>query len=235
MTSVKYHKSASKDVRPFFQAATLEEAIDAAQIRLFENQPFTEATSFIVEEQEVTNLTLAVRPNLSEATLAGGAISRGKLALAITAANPFLKKTVLVHKASLAKPAPDEITIGAEVLERLGGGSNVTIEVALCLATALTKEAGKPFMQGHWLSKKTFDLRPPKPAEDFGVDPMDDAGWKAMGYPPKTLYHVEYFGYVNETANKDRPIAKVYVHSDVYKKLVADNLPVGADRKLSHF
>jgi hypothetical protein len=225
VTNPKYHKSASKDVRPFFEAATLEEAIDGAQIRLFENQPFTESTSFIVEEQEVPRLALAVKPNLSEATLAGGSISRGKLALAVTVVNPFLKKTVLVHKASLAKPAPDEITIGAEVLERLGGGSNITVEVALCLSTAQTKEAGKPFLQGHWLSKKAFDLRPPKPAEDFGVDPMDDAGWKAMGYPPKTLYHVEYFGYVNETANKDRPIAKVYVHSDVYKKLAADNLP----------
>lgn len=225
MTNVRYHKSASKDVRPFFEVATLEEAVDGAQIRLFENQSFTDTTSFIVEEQEVLRLALAVKPNLSEATLAGGSISRGKLALAVTVVNPFLKKTVLVHKASLAKPVPDEVTIGAEVLERLGGGSNISVEVALCLAAALTKEAGKPFMQGHWLSKKTFDLRPPKPAEDFGVDPMDDAGWKAMGYPPKTLYHVEYFGYVNETANKDRPIAKVYVHSDVYKKLAADTLP----------
>lgn len=225
MTNPKYHKSASKDVRPFFEAATLEEAIDGAQIRIFESQPFTDATSFVIEDQEIPRLALVVRPNLSESTLAGGAISRSKLALAVTVVNPFLKKTVLVQKASLAKPAPDEVVIGAEVLESLGGGSNVTVEVALCLAAALTKQAGKPFMEGHWLSKKAFDLRPPKPAEDFGVDPMDDEGWKAMGFPPKTLYHVEYFGYVNEPANKDRPIAKVYVHSDVYKKLAADNLP----------
>ena len=67
-------------------------------------------------------------------------------------------------------------------------------------------------MQGHWLSKKTFDLRPPKQAEDFGVDPMDDDGWKAMGFPAKTLYHVEYYSGVNEQASKDHPIAKVYVH-----------------------
>jgi hypothetical protein len=225
VTSVKYYKSASKDVRPFFEAATLEEAVEGAQIRLFENQAFTDAASFIVEEQEVSRLVLVVRPNLSEATLAGGAITRSKLTLAVTVVNPFLKKTELVRKVPLAKPAPDEIAIGAEVLERLGGGSNISVEVALCLTTALSKEVGKPFMQGHWLSKKTFDLRAPKPAEDFGVDPMDDAGWKAMGYPAKTLYHVEYFGYVNEPANKDRPIAKVYVHSDVYKKLAAENLP----------
>lgn len=225
MTTAKYHKSASKDVRPFFSEVTLEEAIDGAQIRLFENQPFTDSTAFIVEDQEIGRLAVTIRPNLSEATLAGGSIGRSKLVLAVTAVNPFLKKVILVEKVSLDKPAPDEIHIDAEVLERLGGGSNVTIEVVLCLAKSQAKEVGKAFMQGHWLSKKSFDLRPPKPAEDFGVDEMDDAGWKAMGFPPKTLYYVEYFGYISEAANKERPIAKVYVHSDVYKKLAADNLP----------
>lgn len=225
MSSANYHKSATKDVRPFFAAATLEEAVDHAQIRLFDDQPFTDAVSFTIEEQEVPRLAVVVKPNLSEATLAAGTISRSKLALAITAVNPFLKKTVLIQKVSLSKEAPDEVAIGAEVLERLGGGSNVTIEVALCLASSLIKEVGKPFMQGHWLSKKSFDLRPPKPAEDFGVDPMEDEGWKAMGFPAKTLYHVEYYSGVNEQASKDRPIAKVYVHADVYKKLSADNLP----------
>jgi hypothetical protein len=221
----KYHKSASKDVRPFFGAATLEEAIEGAQIRLFENQPFTDATSFVIEEQELPRLAIVVKPNLSEATLADNSITRSKLALGVTAVNPFLKKTLLIGKFALAKPAPDEIVVGAEVLERLGGGSNITIDVALCLATGLAKEVGKPFMHGHWLSKKSFDLRPPKPAEDFGVDSMDDAGWKAMGFPPKTLYYVDYYGGVNEAASKDRPIAKVFVHADVFKKLSVDNLP----------
>ncbi|MCW5665455.1 MAG: hypothetical protein KIT35_16605 [Piscinibacter sp.] len=54
---------------------------------------------------------------------------------------------------------------------------------------------------------------------------MDDAGWMAMGFPPKTLYYVDYYGGVNEPASKDRPIAKVFVHADVFKKLAADNLP----------
>lgn len=225
MTAPTYHKSATKDVRPFFEAAALEDALECAQIRLFEGQPFTDSTSFVIDDQEAAKLAIAVKPNLDEATLDVGAIKRSKLALAVTAVNPFLKRTVLVHKVSLSRAAPEEITLGAEVLERLGGGSTVTVEVALCLAAELPMQPGKPFMLGHWLTKKSFDLRPPKPAEDFGVDAMDDDGWKAMGFPPKTLYYVEYFGYINEPANKERPIAKVYVHSDVYKKLAADNLP----------
>jgi len=225
MPNTKYHKSATKDVRPFFEAAALEEAADGAQIRLFDDQPFTEASSFTIEEQEVSRLALVVKPNIDEATLAGGAISRGRLALAVTAVNPFLKRTVLVHKVLLSKEVPDEVPIGPEVLDELGGGSNVTIEVALCLATGVKKEVGKPFMQGHLLSKKSFELRPPKLADDFGVDPMDDDGWKKMGFPPKTLYYVDYYGGVNEPASKESPIAKVFVHADVYKKLAADNLP----------
>ncbi len=225
MNSPKYHKTATKDVRPFFGVATLEEAVDRAQIRLFEDQPFTDATSFTVEEQDVPRLALCVRPNVSEATLVEGPIPRSKLALVVTAVNPFLKKTVLAQKLSVAKSVPEEVTIGTEVLENLGGGSNLTIEVALCLAAPLKKEAGKPFLPGHWLSKKAFDLRPPKLTEDFDVDPMDDDGWKAMGFPAKTLYHVEYYTGFNEPVSKDRSMAKVRIHADVYKKLAADNVP----------
>src|SRR5690606_19842866 len=131
MSNNNYHKSATKDIRPFFATATLEEAVDGAQIRLFEDHPFTDAAAFTIEEQEVPRLAIAIRPNISEATLAGGAISRSKLVLAISAVNPFLKKTVLVQKVSLSKEAPTEVVVGAEVLERLGGGANITIEVAL--------------------------------------------------------------------------------------------------------
>jgi hypothetical protein len=222
VSEVNYHKSATRDIRPFFGAAALEQALQAAQIRLYEDQPFTDATAFTVEEQDAGKLSVALRPNLSEEALSNGSIARGKLALAITAYNPFLKRTVMIHKAPLTCPAPLEVVIGAEALERLGGGSRMTVEVALCLAKRMPKQAGNPFLQGHWLSKKSFDLRPPTIAEDFGIDPMDDAGWKAMGMPAKTLYFVQYYSGVNEPASKDRPMAKVLIHADAYKKLSTD-------------
>lgn len=225
MSSPKYHKSATRDVRPFFETATLEESLAATQIRLYEDQPFTDASSFTIEAQDVSRLAIVLRPSITEATLASASIVRSKLLLAVTAANPFLKRTELVYRVSLKDDVPNEITVGSEVLERLGGGSNITIETVLCLATALKKEAGKPFLQGHWISKKTFDLRPPKPTEDFDVEPLGDEGWKAMNYPAKTLYHVDYYTGFNEPADKSRPIAKVRIHEDVHKKLAAENLP----------
>lgn len=223
MSDPKYRKSATRDIRPFFGVASLEEALDTAQIRLYEDQPFTDATTFTVEEQDVAKLSIALRPNLSEAVLSGGSIARNKLVLAVTAYNPFLKRTVIVHKTSLVGEAPHEVALGSEMLERLGGGSRMTVEVALCLAKQLPKQAGSPFLHGHWISKKSFDLRPPQIAEDFGIDPMDDAGWKAMGMPAKTLYFVQYYSGVNEPVSKDRPMAKVLIHSDAYKKLSTDS------------
>jgi hypothetical protein len=219
MTVVNWRKSASRDIRPFFGVATLEQAVEGAQVRLFEESLFTDATAFIVEEQEVAKLSITLRPNLDEAAIAAASIPKAKLVLAVTALNPFLKKTCVVLKAPLSGNVPDEVTIGSEVLEQLGGGSNMTIEVALCLAKELPKTPGSPFLLGHWLSKKTFDLRPPKLSEDFDIEPMDDDGWKARGLPPKTLYFVDYFGFINEPVSKDKQMAKVRIHSDVHKKL----------------
>jgi hypothetical protein len=222
VSDVSYRKSATRDIRPFFGAAALEQALEGAQIRLYEDQPFTDGTTFIVEEQDAAKLSVAVRPNLSEEALSNGTIARGKLALAITAYNPFLKRTVMIQRTSLIGPAPQEVEVGAEALERLGGGSRMTVEVALCLAKQMPRQPGSPFLQGHWISKKSFDLRPPTIAEDFGIDPMDDEGWKAMGLPAKTLYFVQYYSGVNEPVSKDRPMAKVLIHADAYKKLSTD-------------
>jgi hypothetical protein len=219
----RYRKSATKDVRPFFGTARLEQALDRATIRLFEDTPFVENTSFIVEEQDASRLAIAVRPSLSEEALAGGGIPRASLALAVTAVNPFLKRTVLVDKLLLSARTANEVHVGSEVLERLGGGANLTIEVALCLASEATREPGKPYLAGHWVSKKSFDLSAPKLTEDFDIDPMEDEDWIKLGFPPKTLYHVEYFSGVNEPVSKDRALAKVRIHADVYKKLSADS------------
>jgi hypothetical protein len=224
MTTATYRKSATKEIRPFFGLATLENALDHAQIRLFEDQPYTDANSFTVEEHDVRRLNITLRPNIDAKALISGSASAKKLLLAVTALNPFMKRTALVLKLPLANnSAVDEVCVGAEMLDSLGGGSSVTIEIALCLAQHLPKKPGSPFLLGHWLSKKTFEIRPPKLSEEFDVAPMDDKDWIAMGMPPKTLYFIDYCGGVNEPANKDRPLAKVLIHSDVFKKLSVDS------------
>jgi hypothetical protein len=223
MSAATYHKSATKDIRPFFGTATLENALDGVQIRLFDDQPFTDASSFAVEEQDVARLNITIRPNLSEQVLAAGAVPRRKLILAVTAFNPFMKRTALVARTLLSVSPPEEVPIGPEVLELLGGGASVTVDVALCLAQQLPKKPGSPFLQGHWISKKTFDLRPPKLSEDFDIVPMEDSDWTAIGMPAKTLYFVDYYSGANEPVSKDRPLAKVRVHSDVFKKLAVDS------------
>lgn len=222
MSKINWHKSAAKDVRPFFGAATLESSLDSAEIRLFEDAGFSHETAFIVEPQDTEKLCVTIKPKLDHTALAASSIKKGNLVLAVTASQPFIKKTCLVSSLPVEGKLPEEITIGDEILAELGGGSNINVELALCLAKGLPKKAGNPFLHGHWLAKKSFTLRPPKLAEDFDIVPMDDDAWKQLGFPAKTLYYVEYFGGVNEPTAKDKQMAKVRVHADIHKKLTVE-------------
>lgn len=225
MSPVGYSRSESRDVRPFFEAVTLERVLAGATLQLFEGSGFVDAPVFTVEERDLDRLALTVRPNLTATMLDAGAVSRRKLILVVTASNPFLKRTFVAAKIPLRSTPPETVTLDAETLERLGGGAHLDVDVALCLAERATRRPGQPFLRGHWLARKSFALRPPKLSEDFEVEPLDDEGWKAMGLPPKTLYHVEYYGGFNEPVSRDRPIAKVRLHADAYRKLAGEALP----------
>lgn len=223
MNYVNWRKSAAKDVRPFFGTATLESSLESAEIRLFEDAPFSGETSFLIEPQDVEKLLVSVRPNLNGAALGSDSVEKGDLVLAITAAQRFLKKTCVVTTLPVTDKIPEVVEIGSEILDQLGGGSNIVVEAALCLAKRLPKKPGSPFLLGHWLSKKSFLLKAPKPAEDFDIQPMSDEDWIKIGWPAKTLYSVDYLGGFNEPAAKDRQLAKVRVHADIHKKLTLES------------
>lgn len=222
MSKVSWRKSASKDVRPFFGAATLENCVDAAEIRLSEESEYSGETNFLFEPADAASLSLSVKPNIDAASLVTETIKKGDLVLAVSVLQPFLKKSVVIGQYPVSKPLPQEIAIADEVLQQLGGGANAIVEVALCLAKKLTKKPGSPFLLGHWLSKKSFSIRVPKPVEVFNVIPMSDQDWITLGWPAKTMYSVEYLGGFNEPAVKDRQLATVRVHSDLHRKLTLE-------------
>lgn len=221
MSKVSWRKSASKDVRPFFGAATLESSVDLAEIKVLEDGQFTGDAAIAIEPADADRVSISVRPNISAAALSSDSIKKGDLMVAITVLQPFLKKTSVVAQFPVSS-VPDEVSIGEEILDPLGGGGNVVVEVALCLGRKLTKKPGSPFLLGHWLSKKSFSLRAPKPADDFNILPMDDKDWLEIGWPAKTMYSVEYLGGFNEPSAKDRQLATVRVHSDIHKKLTVE-------------
>lgn len=223
MSKVIWRKSAIKDVRPFFGVVSLEDSLSSAELQINEDGPFSPEPVFVIEPGDVSKLRLTVRLNFSQAALNFDAVKKGDLVLAVTAVQPFIKKTIVIATFAIDKDLPDEITIEDEVLAALGGGSNMNLDLALCLKKKLPKNPGTPFLFGHWLSKKSFAIRPPKLAEEFDIEPTEDDAWKKLGYPAKTLYLVEYFGGINEPVAKDKQTARIRVHSDIYKKLTAES------------
>jgi len=221
MSTITWRKSATKDVRPFFGTATLESSVELAEIRLYEDGPFMTDTAHAVEPSAAQPLDIVIRPNL--ALPADMPMAKSDLVLAVTAVQPFMKKTIVVYTHKLSETVHDEIAISSDIVDKLGGGSNVTIEVALCLGKQQAKKPGSPFLLGHWLSKKSFTIKAPKLAEDFPIQPMTDDDWKNIGYPAKTFYSVQYIGGFNEPVAKDSHFAKVYIHADVHKKLTLES------------
>jgi hypothetical protein len=177
-------------------------------------------TAHAVEPSDGQPLDIVIRPNLT--LPAEMPMAKGDLVLAVTAVQPFMKKTIVVATHKVSGKVPDEIVVGSDIVEKLGG-SNVTIEVALCLGKQLAKKPGSPFLLGHWLSKKSFAIKTPKLAEAFPIEPMTDEQWKLIGYPAKTLYTVQYIGGFNDPVGKDSHLATVRIHADVHKKLTLES------------
>lgn len=219
---ITWRKSAARDVRPFFGAIALANSLDKAELRLFSDGAFSTETSYAIEGSARERLALALRLNF-DAAVDYGTIKKNDLVLAVTAVQPFLKKTQVIFTLPLSKPLNPEFEIEDEVLAQLGGGGNMDLVVALCLGKRLDKRPGSPFLLGHWLAKKTFSLRMPQNAEEFDIESTDDDMWIKLGYPAKTLYAVDYLGGMNEPVQKDNRTAKVRVHADIYKKLTSES------------
>lgn len=230
---ITWRKSAARDVRPFFGAVALANTLDKAELRLFNDGAFTADTSYLIEGSARDRLSPTVRLNF-ESAVDYGTIKKNDLVLALTAVQPFLKKTQVISTLPLSKALPLEIGIDDDTLAQLGGGGNMDIVVALCLGKRLDKRPGSPFLLGHWLAKKTFSLRMPQNAEEFDIESTDDETWVKLGYPAKTLYAVNYLGGMNEPIQKDSPPAKVRVHADIYKKLTAESNQKVARPVLGH-
>lgn len=230
---VTWRKSAMRDVRPFFGTIALADSLDKAALRLFADGPFSADTAYLIDASARDRLSPTVRLNL-EFDVDYGTIKKNDLVLAITAAQPYLKKTRVVATLPLSKSLPTEVDIDDETLAQLGGGGSMDIVVVLCLGKRLDKRPGSPFLLGHWLAKKSFSLRMPQNAEEFDIESTDDQTWVKLGFPAKTLYAVTYLGGMNEPVQKDAPTAKVRVHADIYKRLTAESNQKMARPVLGH-
>jgi hypothetical protein len=221
--NVNWHKSESRDIRPFFGVESLEDALDNAEIKLYDSSEFSGSESFVVGDEDIWRLKPVIRFNLSaEAIRRCPEVKPADLSLVITLVNPFLKKSLVVARYPLNSEYPPEFPLPVDLLDEVGGGADIAINVALCLDKNVPQKAGRPFLRGHWLSRKLFRLRTPKPGQEFNVQPLDDAGWIARGFPSKTSYWVDYIGPINEPLQTGQSMADVYVHKDIYNKLISE-------------
>ncbi|ANK87413.1 hypothetical protein AMJ97_CH03889 [Rhizobium sp. N1314] len=225
MAAEAWHREEPREVRPFFQSVQAEDALTSTGIKLFENGDVLQDVSFDLDEIDFKKLQPTVSIAIAEPKqwMPAG-LKAQDLDLVLVVRHGFLKRSEIVHRTRLSDGAPSSWEIPAEVLERLGGGRNVHITLALCLSHDRSPKPGSPFVPGHWLAKKTFVLRSRTIPTLFDVRTRTDEEWVAAGYPPKTYYAVEYTGGIETELGEGDSVAIVWVHADAHNKMVSSSL-----------
>jgi hypothetical protein len=216
-------------VRPFFAAESAKDAVGNAQIRLFETGDFKTETAYSLDEIDLSRLRPIVRPNLMP--LSGWLPPKYRprdFCLLVLAANTFLRRSIIVYKSRLDTECASEVSLSEAVIDDLGGGRTVDIEVAVCLEHSKSALVpGLPFLSGHWLSRKVFTVRERIVPWFFDVQPRTDEEWHAAGFPRKTFYAIDYLGGINTSPESNAKIATVYMHVDAYNALTSDDRRTG--------
>jgi hypothetical protein len=223
--NMHWHRSEPKTLRPFFAVQSVEETTHHATIKIAKGATAVEDEVIDVDEIDLRQLQITILPNIvaSDEWLPAG-FAKDELELVVFGRSSFLKNSIVIASHSLDGPMPEEIVVPADVLQRLGGGRELRLTVALVLAVDKEPQAGLPFSMGHWLSSKTFHLRERKLQTMFDVKTRTSEEWVEANYPAKTLYSVVYIGGIDSAGDESGPIADVHIHVDAYNRMAGERV-----------
>jgi hypothetical protein len=225
MAKTAWHREEPREVRPFFHAIAAEEALADTGIRLFDKGDVVLESSFDLDEIDFKKLSPIVYVVVADpAKWMPEGIEAIDLELVLIARHSFLKRSEVVHRGKLGDGVPSTWSVDADILERLGGGRNLQLTLALCLSIDREPAPGSPFVAGHWLARKSFLLRSRTMPTLFDLRTRTDEEWIAAGYPAKTLYAVEYIGGIDTELDEGASVATVWLHLDGHNKMVATSL-----------
>jgi hypothetical protein len=225
MATTTWHREEPREVRPFFRVIQAEVALHASGIRLFDDTDTRYETSFDLDEIDFKKLAPVVHIVLADpAGWLPADLGKDDLELVLIARHAFLKRSEQIHSIALGAAIPNEWAVGADVLERLGGGRNLELTLALCLKTDREPTPGSPFVVGHWLARKSFLLRSRTAPTLFDLRTRKDEDWLAKGYPAKTFYALEYIGGIDVEPEEGASVAIVWIHIDAHNKMVSSSL-----------
>lgn len=220
-----WHRSEPKTLRPFFAVRSVEETTHHATIKIAHGAAAVEDEVIDIDEIDLRQLQLSIMPNIVPADewMPAG-FEKNELELVVFGRSSFLKQSVVVGTYPLSQALPEEIVVSGDDLQRLGGGRDLRLTVALVLAVDKQPSAGLPFSMGHWLSSKTFHLRERKLQTMFDVKTRTSEEWEEVNYPAKTLYSVVYIGGIDAAGEGSGPIADVHIHIDAYNRMAGEKI-----------
>lgn len=233
----EWRRSEPRDVRPFFGARPLEEALDGAAIAMRPREDPIADESVALQLGDLDDDEVTLFPRLSnEAVLSTLGDRAESYALVVTLRDPTFKRRALWGTWSAAGEMPETILISAETLREFGHGREVEIALSLCLTADRDPEPGWPSTTGGWIARKKFSIGVHTQRSAFDIRPLTEEIRKANKLPDGALVFASLGGVpLDERVEEGEAFAVCYLAESVLAAMSSSregsalNLVIGAE------
>ena len=207
-----WRRSEPRDLRPFFGVRALEDALDAATIRLRPDDDPVADESVRLELESLDDADVALAPGLVADDLARVLGDRAaSYALVVTLRDPTLKRRERWRTWPATGEMPAEIALPAETLRRFGHGREMEIALSLCLVEDREVETGWPSVTGAWIARKKFSLGIRDQRSAFDILPLTEEIRRANRLPDGALVFASLEGSLDRPLDEGGSFATCYL------------------------
>ena len=217
-----WRRQETRLVRPFSQTARLDQCLKGTTFRLRESDIPSQEEAWILGDTTISELAPQLCVVLDRAAFQGlPHLAMDNFRLLITVDDHQLLRSEAIYSAPLAQTPGEPITFEADTVQRFSWMGRVDVSVAVVLASDAPPFPGLPFLQGHWVAKKTFAVRPEAEGRLFPLIPVPGSEFvKRWDLPSDTLVHAEVFGDLDVPVGESAKNINVFIHEDVHRVLL---------------
>jgi hypothetical protein len=227
----------SRTVRPFKFS---NEILANVQFRINDIEDYSDIESICISDINLDAINPSFKLHINEKEIEETLdLSIKDLNLIVSINDSVVKRIDLIFNENLEKLNLDSddnyvIEIPPSEVIKYSWSNKTKITIALVLNESKETRLGKPYLKGHWLSRKDFSLVHTVNAPKFNFQVIKPEQFKDMGLPSDTCYYISINGDdLNMPREEFQEVIKVYISEPINNFLAKnDSNPHG--KTLSH-
>lgn len=210
-----WRRAETRTVRPF---QGVDASLDGVRFRVLPEQAWEERLSF--DACELSDIHPEFLLDLDRSALASAdVVNASDLCLVIRLADIRLRRGEVVFK-SAATELPPTWTVPNDIQGKFAWRFGVKATVALVLPEGRPPRPGEPFLQGHWVARKDFSVRPKASPRSFPIERWTADEFAECELPRDTAYWIDFISDdLNQVFEDPSDAFRLCLRADVYDAL----------------